>query len=72
VEKNRLVNIAQIAHAYHFHMMRAVTFHPNQTFRMENELGHCATFGQNKATALTKDEAETHEPLVTIDRTHAH
>jgi len=33
VEKNRLVNIAQIAHADHFHMMRAVmTFHPDQPF----------------------------------------
>jgi len=31
---------------------------------MENEPGHCATFGQNKATALTKDEAETYEPSV--------
>jgi len=39
---------------------------------MENEPRHCATFGQNKATALTKDEAETYEPLVTIDRTDGH
>jgi len=26
---------------------------------MENEPRHCATFGQNKATALRKDEART-------------
>jgi hypothetical protein len=32
VEKNRLVNIAQIAHADHFDMMRAVTFHPDEPF----------------------------------------
>jgi hypothetical protein len=32
VEKNRLINIAQIAHADHFYMMRALTFHPDEPF----------------------------------------
>jgi hypothetical protein len=31
---------------------------------MGNERGHCATLGQNNATALTKEEAETYEPSV--------
>ena len=35
---------------------------------MENEPRHCAIFGGNKATALTKGEAETYEPRVIMDR----